>query len=52
MPKGATATRTLEVGDPAPDFALRSHLNEEVRLSGLRGRKVFIAFYPLAFTPV
>jgi peroxiredoxin len=45
----------VEVGDTAPDFELPSHLEEgkTVRLSDFRGkRNVFIAFYPLAWTPV
>ena len=52
MPKGATATRTLSVGEKAPDFALKSHLDTLVRLSELKGKNVFIAFYPLDWTPV
>ena len=52
MPKGATATSTLKVGEKAPDFTLKSHLDTEVSLSGLRGKNVFIAFYPLDWTPV
>ena len=44
---------TLKIGDPAPDFELRSHRGHPVRLSDFRGRKhVVIAFHPLAFTPV
>jgi peroxiredoxin len=52
MPKGATQTSTLKVGDKAPDFTLKSHLDTEVSLSALRGKNVFIAFYPLDWTPV
>lgn len=53
MPKGATETKTLKVGDKAPDFVLKSHLDTEVRLSDYLGQKnVFIAFYPLDWTPV
>lgn len=53
VPQGATKTRTLNVGDQAPDFALKSHHGgETVRLSDLRGKNVFLAFYPLAWTPV
>lgn len=39
-----------EVGTTAPGFTLPSTAGEEVTLSGLRGRKVLIAFFPLAFT--
>jgi len=43
----------VEVGDMAPDFELPSHNGNKVRLSDFRGKKnVFIAFYPLAWTPV
>jgi mycoredoxin-dependent peroxiredoxin len=41
------------LGEEAPDFSLKSHLDKEVRLSDFRGKQnVVIAFYPLAFTPV
>ncbi|MGN6577155.1 MAG: thioredoxin-dependent thiol peroxidase, partial [Nocardioides sp.] len=45
-----TAAR-LSPGDTAPDFALTSDTGEEVTLSGLRGRKVIVYFYPAAMTP-
>ena len=45
-----TATR-LSPGDTAPDFTLTSDDGEEVTLSGLRGRKVIVYFYPAAMTP-
>jgi peroxiredoxin len=44
-----------EVGDMAPDFELKSHLEKDkkVRLSDFRGKQnVVLAFYPLAWTPV
>ena len=41
----------LVPGDPAPDFALPSDTDETVSLSGLRGRKVVVYFYPAAMTP-
>ena len=41
----------LSPGDPAPDFTLTSDTGEEVTLSGLRGRKVIVYFYPAAMTP-
>jgi len=42
-----------KVGEDAPDFMVKSHLDNEVTLSSFRGKKnVVLAFYPLAFTPV
>jgi thioredoxin-dependent peroxiredoxin len=41
----------LQPFDPAPDFTLTSDAGEEVSLSGLRGRKVIVYFYPAAMTP-
>jgi peroxiredoxin Q/BCP len=41
----------LEPGTPAPDFTLTSDTGEEVTLSGLRGQKVIVYFYPAAMTP-
>ena len=44
-----------EVGDAAPDFELKSHLEKDkrVRLADFRGKQnVVLAFYPLAWTPV
>ncbi len=42
----------LEVGQKAPDFTLKSHLGTEVSLSGLKGKTVVLAFFPLAWTPI
>ena len=43
----------IAAGTTAPDFELRSHTGDFVRLSSFRGRKhVVVAFHPLAFTPV
>jgi peroxiredoxin len=36
----------VSVGQPAPDFALRSDAGDTVRLSDLRGRQFFVFFYP------
>ena len=41
----------LEPGSPAPDFTLPTDTGEQVSLSGLRGRKVIVYFYPAAMTP-
>ncbi|HEU5012629.1 MAG TPA: thioredoxin-dependent thiol peroxidase [Roseiflexaceae bacterium] len=41
----------LNIGDPAPDFALQSDSGETVRLSDFRGRRVVVYFYPKDDTP-
>lgn len=38
------------VGSPAPDFTLPSTSGQAVTLSTLRGKRVLLAFFPLAFT--
>ncbi len=41
-----------KVGDPAPDFSLRSQDGEEIKLSDLLGRgSVVVYFYPKDRTP-
>lgn len=42
----------IEVGSRAPDFELRDQHGTPVRLSGHRGKKVVLIFYPLAFSGV
>ena len=42
----------LKVGDPAPDFELKSHLDRKVKLSDLKGQNVVIAFYAFDWTGV
>jgi len=53
-PKGrtkiATETKTLKVGDPAPDFTLRAHDGRTITLSTLRGQRVVVAFMAFAFS--
>ena len=43
-------TRTLKVGDPAPDFTLRGTGNMTFKLSDHRGKNVVLAFFPAAFS--
>lgn len=43
----------LKPGSPAPDFQLRDHAGDLVRLSDLLAKgPVVVAFYPADFTPV
>ena len=47
----ASQTRTLKIGDLAPDFTLPDQNGKMVKLSDFRGkRNVVLAFYILAFT--
>ena len=39
-------TKTLSVGDPAPDFTLETDGGGSISLSGLKGKKVVVYFYP------
>jgi len=44
-------SKTLKVGDPAPDFTLQDQDRNKVTLSSFRGKQnVVLAFYVLAFT--
>jgi peroxiredoxin (alkyl hydroperoxide reductase subunit C) len=42
----------LKVGDPAPDFKLKSTGNTEFNLSEQRGKNVVLNFFPAAFSGV
>ncbi|GCE16274.1 redoxin domain-containing protein [Dictyobacter kobayashii] len=51
--RNRTETKTLKVGDIAPDFTLKTAKNEQWHLSDLRGKKnVVLAFVPFAFSSV
>ena len=41
----------LKEGDKAPDFTLKNETGEDITLSGLRGNKVALYFYPKDDTP-
>ncbi|SOD18586.1 redoxin domain-containing protein [Pedobacter xixiisoli] len=43
---------SLQVGDKAPDFKLKSTELKEVSLDDFAGKKVVLHFFPLAFTGV
>ena len=44
-------TERLSPGDTAPDFTLPDADGNQVSLSGLRGKRVIVYFYPAASTP-
>ncbi|GHO42878.1 redoxin domain-containing protein [Ktedonospora formicarum] len=51
--RNRTETKTLKVGDVAPDFQLGTEAKENWRLSDFRGKKnVVLAFVPFAFSGV
>jgi peroxiredoxin len=41
-----------KIGEAAPDFALKDHNGNTVKLSELKGKKVLLSFHPLAWTEV
>src|SRR5580704_8191193 len=49
--KNPRETIMLTKGDLAPDFTLTDQHGASLTLSGLRGRKVLVYFYPKADTP-
>lgn len=52
MAEGNTETRTLKVGDEAPDFELKDHERQDFKLSEHRGKNVVLNFFPAAFSGV
>jgi thioredoxin-dependent peroxiredoxin len=46
-----TEPARLEAGDKAPPISLRDQDGQTVKLSGFKGRKVLVYFYPKADTP-
>ncbi|PYM25914.1 MAG: hypothetical protein DMD78_05590 [Candidatus Rokuibacteriota bacterium] len=47
----STTEKTLNVGDAAPDFTLKTIGLKEVSLHDYKGKNVVILFYPLDWTP-
>ena len=49
---GEGTAPAAEIGEPAPDFTLKSNLGNEISLSQFKGKKnVFIQFYTTDFNP-
>jgi len=44
--------KTIEVGDFAPDFTLKDQTGKDISLGSYKGKKIVIAFHPLAWTKV
>ena len=42
----------IEIGQKAPDFALKNQNQEDIKLRNFRGKRVILAFYPFDFSPV
>ena len=40
----------IEIGQPAPDFALYDSTKNKITLSDMKGQNVLLLFFPLAFT--
>ena len=52
MAEGNGETRTLKVGDEAPDFELKGTANAQFKLTGNRGKNVVLNFFPAAFSGI
>jgi peroxiredoxin len=46
-----TDNKTLNAGDTAPDFTLKTIGLKDVSLRDYRGKNVVLLFYPLDWTP-
>jgi peroxiredoxin len=42
----------IEIGNKAPDFALKDQNGKTIKLAGFKGKKVLLSFRPLAWTSV
>lgn len=42
----------VKVGDKAPDFTLKDHNKNDIRLSDFKGKKILLSFHPLAWTKI
>lgn len=48
----ASSNVALNVGDTAPDFALKATPDQTISLSQLKGRPIVLVFYPADWSPV
>lgn len=42
----------LSIGDDAPDFTLKDHLEKDFHAGDRKGRRVLLSFHPLAWTDI
>ncbi|MGB7055923.1 MAG: peroxiredoxin [bacterium] len=42
----------VKIGDKAPDFTLKDHNKNDVKLWDLKGKRILLSFHPLAWTKV
>ena len=52
MAEGKNETRTLKVGDDAPEFELKDEKRQDFKLADQKGKNVVLNFYPAAFSGV
>lgn len=42
----------IKIGDKVPDFVLKDHNKNDVKISALSGKRILLSFHPLAWTKV
>ncbi len=42
----------VKTGDKAPDFTLKDHNKNEIKLSAHKGKRILLSFHPLAWTKI
>ena len=42
----------INIGETAPDFQVKDHRDQDIRLSEYKGKRVLLSWHPLAWTPV
>ena len=49
MAKNKSALQSGQIGQMAPDFVLKDQYGQDFKLSALKGKRVLLSFYPLAW---
>jgi peroxiredoxin (alkyl hydroperoxide reductase subunit C) len=52
MAEGKNETRTLKVGDAAPEFELKNQDRQDFKLAEQKGKNVVLNFFPAAFSGI